>query len=91
MASTLGKLAAVFVGMKFAPGIESLLSGAGSLLLGSSVGGSGKRTGGLLGGIKSLFQGGQKAAGTAGGFLSTFGGAASENGFSKRWGAWHPA
>lgn len=49
VASTLGKLAAVFVGMKFAPGIESLLSGAGSLLLGSSVGGSGKRTGGLLG------------------------------------------
>ena len=81
VASTLGKLAAVFVGMKFAPGIESLLSGAGNLLLGSSVGGSGKRTGGLLGGIKSLFRGGQKAAGTAGGFLSTFGGAASGNGF----------
>ena len=77
VASTLGKLAAVFVGMKFAPGIESLLSGAGNLLLGGSVGGSGKRTGGLLGGIKSLFRGGQKAAGTAGGFLSTFGGAAS--------------
>ena len=56
VASTLGKLAAVFVGMKFAPGIESLLSGAGNLLLGSSVGGSGKRTGGLLGGIKSLTQ-----------------------------------
>lgn len=87
VASTLGKLAAVFVGMKFAPGIESLLSGAGSLLLGSSVGGSGKRTGGLLGGIKSLFQGGQKAAGTAGGFLSTFGGAASGNGFSQTLGS----
>lgn len=87
MASTLGKLAAVFVGMKFAPGIESLLSGAGSLLLGSSVGGSGKRTGGLLGGIKSLFQGGQKAAGTAGGFLSTFGGAASGNGFFQTLGS----
>lgn len=87
VASTLGKLAAVFVGMKFAPGIESLLSGAGSLLLGSSVGGSGKRTGGLLGGIKSLFQGGQKAAGTAGGFLSTFGGAASGNGFFQTLGS----
>ncbi len=87
VASTLGKLAAVFVGMKFAPGIESLLSGAGNLLLGSSVGGSGKRTGGLLGGIKSLFQGGQKAAGTAGGFLSTFGGAASGNGFFKTLGS----
>ena len=87
MASTLGKLAAVFVGMKFAPGIESLLSGAGNLLLGGSVGGSGKRTGGLLGGIKSLFQGGQKAAGTAGGFLSTFGGAASGNGFFQTLGS----
>lgn len=87
VASTLGKLAAVFVGMKFAPGIESLLSGAGNLLLGSSVGGSGKRTGGLLGGIKSLFQGGQKAAGTAGGFLSTFGGAASGNGFFQTLGS----
>ncbi len=87
VASTLGKLAAVFVGMKFAPGIESLLSGAGSLLLGSSVGGNGKRTGGLLGGIKSLFQGGQKAAGTAGGFLSTFGGAASGNGFFQTLGS----
>lgn len=87
VASTLGKLAAVFVGMKFAPGIESLLSGAGNLLLGSSVGGSGKRTGGLLGGIKSLFRGGQKAAGTAGGFLSTFGGAASGNGFFKTLGS----
>jgi TP901 family phage tail tape measure protein len=87
VASTLGKLAAVFVGMKFAPGIESLLSGAGNLLLGGSVGGSGKRTGGLLGGIKSLFQGGQKAAGTAGGFLSTFGGAASGNGFFQTLGS----
>ena len=87
VASTLGKLAAVFVGMKFAPGIESLLSGAGNLLLGSSVGGSGKRTGGLLGGIKSLFRGGQKAAGTAGGFLSTFGGAASGNGFFQTLGS----
>lgn len=65
VASTLGKLAAVFVGMKFAPGIEGLLSGAGNLLLGSSVGGSGKRTGGLLGGIKSLFQGGQNFASDA--------------------------
>ena len=87
VASTLGKLAAVFVGMKFAPGIESLLSGAGNLLLGGSVGGSGKRTGGLLGGIKSLFRGGQKAAGTAGGFLSTFGGAASGNGFFQTLGS----
>ena len=73
VASTLGKLAAVFVGMKFAPGIESLLSGAGNLLLGGSVGGSGKRTGGLLGGIKSLFRGGQKAAGPAGGGLAGVG------------------
>lgn len=82
VAETLGKIAAVFVGMKFAPGIESLLSGAGSLLLGSP-GGSGKRSGGLIGGISSLFKSGQKAGGTAGSLLSAFGGASSGNGFFK--------
>lgn len=80
--STLGKMAAVFAGMKFAPGIESLLSGAGSLLLGSGSGGS-KRSGGLLGGIKSLFKGGQSAGSAAGGLLSAFGGASSGNGFFR--------
>ena len=61
VASTLGKLAAVFVGMKFAPGIESLLSGAGNLLLGSSVGSGGKR--GLWGGLKSLYGAGTSLPG----------------------------
>lgn len=68
VAGILVKVAAAFAAMKFAPAAEGLLSGAGSLLLGSSGGGgknSGK-TGGLLGGIKSLFQGGQKAANSVG-------------------------
>ena len=69
VASTLGKLAAVFVGMKFAPGIESLLSGAGNLLLGGSVGGGGKALfgsggkGGLWGGLKSLYGAGTSLPG----------------------------
>lgn len=68
VAGILVKVAAAFAAMKFAPAAEGLLSGAGSLLLGSSGGGgknSGK-TGGLLGGIKSLFQGGQNLAANAG-------------------------
>ena len=81
VAETLGKIAAVFVGMKFAPGIESLLSGAGSLLMGTPGGGGGKRSGGLVGGISNLFKGGQKAGGAAGGLAAAFGGAASGNGF----------
>ena len=68
VAGILVKVAAAFAAMKFAPAAEGLLSGAGSLLLGCSGGGgknSGK-TGGLLGGIKSLFQGGQNLAANAG-------------------------
>lgn len=68
VAGILVKVAAAFAAMKFAPAAEGMLSGAGSLLLGSSSGGgknSGK-TGGLLGGIKSLFQGGQNLAANAG-------------------------
>ena len=68
VAGILVKVAAAFAAMKFAPAAEGLLSGAGSLLLGSSGGGgknSGK-TGGLFGGIKSLFQGGQNLAANAG-------------------------
>lgn len=80
VASTLGKMAAAFVAMKFAPAAESVLSSAGSLLLGSSSGISGKRSGGLLGGIKSLFTGGQKAGAAGAGLFSAFGGAASSNG-----------
>lgn len=54
VASTLGKLAAVFVGMKFAPGIESLLSGAGSLLLGKAGGALGNLTMPLRQGIAGI-------------------------------------
>lgn len=82
--SVLGKLAAAFVAMKFAPGIEGLVRGAGGLLLGSgaATAGAGAAGGGLLGGIKGLFAGGQSAAlaattaipnllGAAGGILNT--------------------
>lgn len=86
VASTLGKLAAAFVAMKFAPAAEGLLSGAGGLLFGSSSGG-GKRTGGLLNGIKSLFTGGQKAGAAGAGLLSAFGGATSSNGLKSTLGA----
>ena len=54
VASTLGKLAAVFVGMKFAPGIESLLSGAGNLLLGKAGGALGNLTMPLRQGIAGI-------------------------------------
>lgn len=66
VASMLGKLAAAFVAMKFAPAAESLLSGAGGLLFGSGSGGGGKRTGGLLNGIKSLYQAGAGLPGKIG-------------------------
>nr|DAF62908.1 MAG TPA: minor tail protein [Caudovirales sp. ctu3532] len=60
VAGTIGKMAAVFAGMKLAPGIAQVLGGAGNLLFGSGSGG--KRSGGLLGGVKNLFTGGQNAA-----------------------------
>lgn len=50
----IGGLAAAFAAMHFAPAAEGLIRGAGGVLFGSGAGG-GKRTGGLLGGIKSLF------------------------------------
>lgn len=91
LASTIGKIAAVLVGMKFAPAIEGVLGGAGSLLFGTQtgggigsllgLGGTGGRRGGLFNAMGSLFRGGQNAAATAGGFLSAFGGASSGNGF----------
>lgn len=58
VAKVIGGLAAAFVGMKFAPAAEGLLSGAGSLLFGGGAGGggSGGKSGGLLGGIKNLFR-----------------------------------
>lgn len=64
--SILGKLAAAFAVMKFAPGIEGAVRGAGGLLFGSGVAGAGAgAAGGLLGGIKGLFAGGQHAAAAA--------------------------
>ncbi|MDO5544948.1 MAG: phage tail tape measure protein [Eubacteriales bacterium] len=85
VASILGKVAATFAAMKFAPQIEGLARGAGGLLFGS--GGGSKKSGGLLGGIKSLFTGGRKAGAAGAGFASAFGGAASSNGFKATLGA----
>lgn len=79
VARTVGTVAAAFVGMKFAPAIEGLLGGAGSLLLGSSGGGGGKRSGGLFGGIANLFRGGQSFAADAGSVLNIGLDAASMN------------
>lgn len=63
--SFLGKLAAAFTAMKFAPGIESLLRGAGGLVFDSKTGGSTHTgSGGIVGLMGNLFRGGQ-AAGTA--------------------------
>lgn len=81
--SFLGKLAAAFAAMKFAPGIESLLRGAGGLVFGSKTGGSPHTgSGGIVGLMGNLFRGGQNAAastaaaipsllGTAGDILGT--------------------
>lgn len=69
--SFLGKLAAAFTAMKFAPGIESLLRGAGGLVFGSKTGGSTHTgSGGIVGLMGSLFRGGQNVAGHAGGLLT---------------------
>lgn len=50
VAATIGKIAAAFVGMKFAPAIEGLLGGGADLLLGSKSA-FGGRSGGLIKGI----------------------------------------
>lgn len=65
VAKIVGGLAAAFAAMKFAPVIEGLFGGAGSLLFGGTAAASGKKSGGLLGGIAGLYTGGQKAANTA--------------------------
>ena len=66
--SFLGKLAAAFAAMKFAPGIESLLRGAGGLVFGSKTGGSTHTgSGGIVGLMGNLFRGGQNAASGAAG------------------------
>ena len=51
--------------MKFAPVIEGLFGGVGSLLFGGTAAAGGKKSGGLLGGIAGLYTGGQKAASIA--------------------------
>ena len=72
----LGGMAGTFAAMKFAPGIEGLIGGAGNLLLGtkSGAGNYATRTGGLAGMASSLWNGGRNAASQAGGLLSSFGG-----------------
>lgn len=90
VAKVIGGLAAAFATMKFAPAAEGLLSSAGSLLFGTGAGGSGAgsgKSGGLLGGIKRLFTGGQKAGAAGAGFISAFGGASASNGFLTTLGA----
>lgn len=85
--SFLGKLAAAFAAMKFAPGIETLVRGAGSLVFGSRTGGSnGTGSGGIVGMLGSLFRGGQNAAsgaegmaGNAASWISSFIGATRNN------------
>lgn len=69
--SFLGKLAAAFAAMKFAPGIESLLRGAGGLVFGSKTGGgTNTGSGGIVGLMGNLFKGGQNAARNAPGVIS---------------------
>lgn len=55
VAHIIGILAATFAGMKLAPAAEGLLTGVGGMLFGGNAAGGGKRSGGLFGGIKSLF------------------------------------
>lgn len=57
----LGGMAGTFAAMKFAPGIEGLIGGAGNLLLGtkSGAGNYATRTGGLAGMASSLWNGGR--------------------------------
>lgn len=87
VAHIIGILAATFAGMKLAPAAEGLLSGVGGMLFGGNAAGGGKRSGGLFGGIKSLFMGGRKTGSAGAGFASAFGGAVSGNGFKATMGA----
>lgn len=63
-ASIVGKIAAGFAAMKFAPGIANMAGGAKSLLFGEKAGAA--RTGGFF---KNAFTGGRNAAGKAGGAI----------------------
>ena len=65
VAKIVAGLAAAFAAMKFAPVIEGLFGGVGSLLFGGTAAAGGKKSGGLLGGIAGLYTGGQKAASIA--------------------------
>jgi len=81
--SILGKLAAVFTVMKFAPGISSAMGALGGLVLGHAGTGGRKRTGGLLG----LWQGGKAAGSAVASTVSTLIGATHSNGFFRTMGA----
>lgn len=63
-ASIVGKIAAGFAAMKFAPGIANMAGGAKSLLFGEKAGAA--RTGGFF---KNSFIGGKNMAGKAGGAI----------------------
>ncbi len=61
--SVLEKISVAFAAMKFAPGIESLLHGAGGLVFGSRTGGNTNTgSGGLFGMLGNVFKGGQNVA-----------------------------
>lgn len=64
--SVLGGIAAALVALKFAPAFDGILGGVGGLLLGKNSGSFGnrgsKKSGGLLGTVKNLWNGGQTAA-----------------------------
>ncbi len=62
--SILEKLVAVLAAMKFAPGIENLLGGAGGAVLGKK-----QIKGGRKGGLLGLFRGGQNAVQNASGLV----------------------
>ena len=86
-----------FLGMKFAPQIEGAARGIGTLLTGKGGMGSllaggagqekGRKLGGLLGGVKNLFTGGQSAVAAGAGAISAFSGAAGSNGLRATLGA----
>lgn len=87
----IGGLAAAFAAMHFAPAAEGLIRGAGGVLFGSGAGGGGPgeggRRGGIWGGLKSLFTGGQRTAVAGAGLAGSFRGAAGSNGLRATLGA----
>ena len=87
----IGGLAAAFAAMHFAPAAEGLIRGAGGVLFGSGAGGGGPgeggRRGGIWGGLKSLFTGGQRTAAAGAGLAGSFRGAVGNNGLRATLGA----